>query len=441
MSQNRPANGDHPKELISAYLDGQLEAPDRVRVFEHLRVCDACRWLLSDYRALALAARREGAPPVPADLANRIGKRIDAEPVARFTWRRRLVTAARLPLATAAAVLVLASLWIVWRGRLPGERLAEAPPPAPPAEASAPGVAAGGDAGVGSGVAGKVGNFGYAGGRQRADWREAGDQDAGRPKAPAAEAPGGQAPPRLERTLAAPAQKPDQKKDDVAHDMVALEEKQTAARSVRGIPPPEANARAVAAAPEVAPAPAQESTSGPAPGTAVEPASAGVMAVAPGVAADVNTQAVAAAVPTLVFVLPEARVTILPDSRVNFAARNYDCTVPATGPDDTAAIGELRDLARQGQPAGAAAGSGPAAGAQAATAAPPAGVAPPAAGVILPSGVSGKLIIPVPPATGSLSPDLAARMHVRLWALMRERLLARAEAQCGPVPEALQQFR
>jgi hypothetical protein len=415
MSPDRPTNGEHPKEMISAYLDGQLEAPDRARVFEHLRDCDACRWLLSDYRALAAAARREAAPPVPADLAHRIGRRIDAEPATRFAWRRRLVTAARLPLATAAAVLVLASLWIVWRGRLPGERVAEppaavpapesAPAPglakvpttAPPAASSAPGVAAGGSGRVGSEAAGNVDAFGYAGGRHPAGWRKVGDEEASRP-----EARPGEAPPRVEPRLAAPRKDEPTAGGKLAQEEQQQEEQKVARLSIGKIPPPEENSPAGAAALE----------------PAAERSESDVLTLAPGVTERVNMEAVTTA-PTLVFVMPEGRVTILPGSQVVLTSGGYLCTVPATGQDDMAAIAELRALAARGIP--------------------PAGS--PAAIATGRPGTPGEIVIPTPPDAGPLPPDLAAQLHLRLRTLLRERVLPRAEAQCGPAPPALRQIR
>lgn len=129
MNMNGPGSADHPRELISAYLDERLDATERARVADHLRDCDTCRRLLDDFRTLAAAARREETPPVPADLALKIGRRIDAAEAARLARRRRWYTGAPLPLASAAAaLLVVASLWIVWRGRLPVEPVPEVTP-------------------------------------------------------------------------------------------------------------------------------------------------------------------------------------------------------------------------------------------------------------------------------------------------------------------------
>jgi len=424
MSPDRPANGEHPKELISAYLDGHLDAQDRVRVFEHLRGCDACRWLLSDYRALAAAARREEAPPIPDDLAGRIGRRIGAEPAARFARRRRLVAGARLPLATAAAVLVLVSLWVVWRGRLPGERLEETPaavippPPAPPAPqapptdgaapalapAPAPGPNVAGGVGIsGAGVRDETGAIGpthggavgsadadgsrsaEVGGSRPADaLPRASRQQASREGVWREEADAGEKP-KIMRQLAVPG------KDDQRTRKIAPPEEN---------PAPEGTAGGTFAAAENAPPAIQGSSPGP-----------GLIAVG------AVTGTAATASPTLVFVMPEGRVTILPGSQVVLAAGDYVCTIPASGQVEADTIGELRALAaRRGPPVGAFAGTGPGS------------PSPPPVG---------EIVVPAPPATGPLPPDLAARLHLRLRALLRDYLLPRAEAQCGPPPPAL----
>ncbi len=47
----------HPGELLSAFLDGEIDHSERAAVTEHLAVCEACRWEL-DGLAHARAALR-----------------------------------------------------------------------------------------------------------------------------------------------------------------------------------------------------------------------------------------------------------------------------------------------------------------------------------------------------------------------------------------------
>ena len=363
MSPNRPGSAEHPKEMISAYLDGQLEAPDRERVFEHLRDCAACRELLSDFRALAAAARREGVPPVPADLAERIGRRIDAEPADRFTHRWFPLTRARLPLATAAAVLLVSSLWIVWRGRLPGESPAGPQPGAGPAPALVPDVP-----------------------RAPSPSRTPVPFPPPPPPAPLPM----KTAPRLEEA-APPGER-------VPQAQPSQEGKKAATVLREAISAPEENpdlgAAATARGQEGSAAVPQALESGAA-GYAVAPATAGS---------------------TLVFVMPEGRVSILPDARIILASGDYLCTLRAGGPGEDEALAELRaEAARRTRPAARSDSTA--------------------------ETLPGDLVIPAPPGSGPLPPDLAAQMHRRVRTLVRERLLARAEAQCGPAPPALRGIR
>lgn len=400
MSPNRPAGVEHPIEMISAYMDGRLEAADRARVHEHLHHCAACGRILADFRALAAAARREESPAVPSDLAERIGRRIDAEPAARSAYRWRFVPRARLPLATAAAALVLASLWVVWRGRLPGERLAESrsevapptsgpsteqPPSSQPEPVSAPSSGPDGPRRVQPGVAGNLDAPGEAG-------------------QPTAFAPSPPAPPPVM------ADKPQVKKEGAAPAGATAdqeENKMSAALSREAIPAPEENSDR-----------ADTATGGPqgesGPEGLAPPPSMG------GIAKPVDTEGT-----TLVFIMPEGRVSVLPDARVVLTSGDYVCALPSGGPEEEQALAELRALAsRRSRPTGFAPAEGR--------------VAEPGLREIA---MPRDLVIPAPPGSGPLAPDLAAQMHRRVRILVRERLLARAEAQCGPAPPALRRMR
>lgn len=95
---------DEYKELLSAFLDGELLAEERTRAEAHLETCPECRRLFDELRAvdthLAVLPRITASP----DFGPRLGKRIR---------RPRIVTfrpAARIAWAAAAVVLVAVGL-------------------------------------------------------------------------------------------------------------------------------------------------------------------------------------------------------------------------------------------------------------------------------------------------------------------------------------------
>lgn len=117
---------DRYMDQLSDYLDGALDAPERLALEEHLAGCDECRTTLDELRAIVAQANAL-APVEPAtDLWPAIAARIESErelmmPLpaeggrvsARGGSRRRL--SFTIPqLAAAAVVLVLASGGSVW---------------------------------------------------------------------------------------------------------------------------------------------------------------------------------------------------------------------------------------------------------------------------------------------------------------------------------------
>jgi hypothetical protein len=109
----------HPVEALSAYLDGELPPAEAAELELHLRDCPECGGLLEEMRLLSRAAGEEEPPPLPADLARRIARRLEpAHPekrVSRPAWLSGFFGA---PLAAAAAALLAAGvLWTVWHSR------------------------------------------------------------------------------------------------------------------------------------------------------------------------------------------------------------------------------------------------------------------------------------------------------------------------------------
>lgn len=357
---------DHPHELISALVDGEVPEAERARLEAHLRDCAACHALLADFRSLAAAARREAVPEIPVDLAARIGARSMPAPSApapsTASAPRHPLFRMRLPLATAAAALLLVSLWVVWQGRIP-ERIDQdekAIPMVPPSDLSAPAVPG---------------------------------------TAPAGSAPAAGVVPR-----------------ELKQEPLALREVETDERRPPGsrtIPPP---ARADAAAPPpaaVAPPPAAS-------------APAAAMRKAAGAEAPPALLATAAvgvdegiAGPTLVFHLPEGRVSVTSDHLVTITSGDYLCRLPAIDPAEDEALDGLFALARAPHDRDR----------------PATGFAP------APEAVRREIAVPASGEPGALSPGVSAEMRRRLRSLLVERYLARAEATCGPPPAALRQMR
>jgi hypothetical protein len=131
----------HPRELLSAYLDGELAQTERAEVEAHLADCSSCGALLDDFRAMAAIATREEPPPVPTDLRSRIRLKVGLAGAHRTRPRR--FEYSRMGLAAAAVIVLAIGLWAT--------RWDSAPPQTPPIERpTAPDTLGGGErAGVG----------------------------------------------------------------------------------------------------------------------------------------------------------------------------------------------------------------------------------------------------------------------------------------------------
>ena len=123
--------GAHPRELLSAHLDGELPESDRAVVEEHLSRCAACRTLLEDFRAVAAAAAGEQAPAFPPDLPARIHGLIESRGGMGDTRRSRRVLSYRLAWAAAAGVVVVTGLYAIRQGMAPPSAPAPVPSVAP----------------------------------------------------------------------------------------------------------------------------------------------------------------------------------------------------------------------------------------------------------------------------------------------------------------------
>ena len=130
-----PTDG-HPEDRLSAYLDDELDLPERDAVDRHLVRCERCRDELASLRRLARGIADERIPDVPADLAGRVGRAIDAASVVRLP-RRRYAVPATIAATIAAVGILIAVRW--QGGRLaapepPSHRPLMTIPAAPPSE-------------------------------------------------------------------------------------------------------------------------------------------------------------------------------------------------------------------------------------------------------------------------------------------------------------------
>lgn len=114
MSHSNPPHAqDHPREMISAHIDGELTLDEKRAVEGHLEHCGECRTLVADLRAITSGIAKEDVPPVPAAIASRIAWRIRSRGAAGETrggWRIRFATWSPFAAGGLAAAALLAFL-------------------------------------------------------------------------------------------------------------------------------------------------------------------------------------------------------------------------------------------------------------------------------------------------------------------------------------------
>lgn len=112
-------SNDHPLELISAFLDGEIDSDDRALVEAHLVACEACRTLAGDLRALDAAIAAEGVPPVPSALSARISWGLRGTTAAARRPPRRSALGRVLAVGGAVAAALILGFVVVKEGRPP----------------------------------------------------------------------------------------------------------------------------------------------------------------------------------------------------------------------------------------------------------------------------------------------------------------------------------
>jgi anti-sigma factor RsiW len=101
---------NHPDELISASVSGDLTDVERRQLEAHLAGCERCRATLAAFSAQRQLLAGMEQPPVPRDLGVRVNAGIESGRFAAPWWRRPgavLAGAASLATVAAAALLVL----------------------------------------------------------------------------------------------------------------------------------------------------------------------------------------------------------------------------------------------------------------------------------------------------------------------------------------------
>ena len=101
----------HPYDLLSPYLDGELEEEARVAIEVHLAGCSSCRVLVEDFQSMAASATVEAPPPVPDNLRGRIGRALDATRAPGGAVPGGWIWSYRLGLAAAAGIVLVIGLW------------------------------------------------------------------------------------------------------------------------------------------------------------------------------------------------------------------------------------------------------------------------------------------------------------------------------------------
>lgn len=93
------------KELISPYIDGELERPDILRVEKHVEVCENCKKILSDYQKISFDIHRIEIPK-PSE---KVLKRISLIPRRRVFFRRLIFSTSLLVVLGALLIPFLQS--------------------------------------------------------------------------------------------------------------------------------------------------------------------------------------------------------------------------------------------------------------------------------------------------------------------------------------------
>lgn len=105
--------------MISAYMDGELTAEERVELLAHVRECDECAALLAEYQRLRVDLRDLPRPAPPPTLTDTIRRRASSSAAAsRLSWGGLACSLTGLLMAAFGALtgFLAAHVWR-WRGQ------------------------------------------------------------------------------------------------------------------------------------------------------------------------------------------------------------------------------------------------------------------------------------------------------------------------------------
>lgn len=95
------------KELLEAYIEGELDESERKEVQAHISGCELCKQELALAQSIPSLVSSLSTPPVPEDIIPDTLKRIHEAPTARWRWARSFseILSRRWQLAAAASLL------------------------------------------------------------------------------------------------------------------------------------------------------------------------------------------------------------------------------------------------------------------------------------------------------------------------------------------------
>src|SRR5262245_65987455 len=108
---------DRARELVGAYVDGELGGDDCISIAAHIESCAGCRELMADIRRTSNAIAELGREPAPIGLASRIRSRLAGAVEEQISAGKRLVpwglptSVSRQARALAAGTPLSAGVW------------------------------------------------------------------------------------------------------------------------------------------------------------------------------------------------------------------------------------------------------------------------------------------------------------------------------------------
>jgi anti-sigma factor RsiW len=126
---------ERARNLLSAYIDGELEGDERRAVAAHIETCRSCAALVNDYRSIGAMVAGAGREPAPHGLALRVRENLaranrdelrkpEPKPIGWFDrWPsfRRSVLSHAGPALAASLVSVMATWWVLTAGTTSAE--------------------------------------------------------------------------------------------------------------------------------------------------------------------------------------------------------------------------------------------------------------------------------------------------------------------------------